>query len=68
MEGIMVTGRQTITVIEAAEILGIGRSSAFEAVRRGELPHVRIGKRIVIPVVALEKMLSGDQPQHEDKK
>ena len=50
--------RQTLTVEEAARVLGISRSSAYEAVRRGELPTVRIGRRYVVPRVALERMLS----------
>jgi excisionase family DNA binding protein len=50
--------RQTMTVEEAARVLGISRSSAYEAVRRGELPTVRIGRRYVVPRVALERMLS----------
>ncbi len=41
--------RLTITVEEAAAHLGISRNSAYEAVRRGEIPSVRIGGRIVIP-------------------
>jgi len=49
--------RQTVTVEEAAQILGIARSSAYEAVRRGELPVIRIGRRYVVPRVALERML-----------
>ena len=39
----------TITVAEAARYLGIGRNSAYEAVRRNEIPSIRIGRRIVIP-------------------
>jgi len=39
----------TITVGEAARYLGIGRNSAYEAVRRNEIPSIRIGRRIVIP-------------------
>ena len=39
----------TITVAEAARYLGIGRNSAYEAVRRNEIPCIRIGRRIVIP-------------------
>jgi excisionase family DNA binding protein len=50
--------RQTLTVEEAAQILGISRSSAYEAVRRGELPVVRIGRRYVVPRVALERLLT----------
>lgn len=41
--------RLTLTVEEAAALLGISRNSAYEAVRRGEIPSVRIGGRIVIP-------------------
>jgi excisionase family DNA binding protein len=37
--------------------LGISRSSAYEAVRRGELPTVKIGRRYVVPRVALERLL-----------
>ena len=43
----------TITVEEAAALLGLGRSAAYEAVRRGDLPSRRLGRRIVIPVPAL---------------
>jgi excisionase family DNA binding protein len=50
--------RQTITVEEAARLLGIGRTSAYLAVRRGDLPVLRIGRRYVVPRVALERMLS----------
>jgi excisionase family DNA binding protein len=49
--------RQTLTVEEAARLLGISRTSAYEAVRRGELPVLRIGRRYVVPRVALERML-----------
>jgi len=53
--------RQTMTVEEAAQVLGIGRSSAYEAVRRGELPVIRIGRRYVVPRAALERLLSEPQ-------
>jgi len=47
----------TLSVEEAAEILGISRGSAYQAVRMGEIPCIKIGKRILVPRVALEKML-----------
>lgn len=53
--------RATYTVEEAARILGIGRGSAYEAVRRKNLPVLRIGKRILIPRVALEGLLNDPQ-------
>ncbi len=46
-------GRLTVTVEEAASILGLGRSAAYEAARRGQLPTRRLGRRIVIPVPLL---------------
>jgi excisionase family DNA binding protein len=51
--------RQTLTVEEAAGILGIGRNSAYEAARRGELPVIRLGRRLVIPRQAFERFLGG---------
>ena len=53
----MENSRQTVTVPEAANILGIGRSGAYAAVRSGAIPAVRIGHRILVPVAALERML-----------
>lgn len=49
--------RATLTVEEAAELLGVGRSSAYEAARRGELPSMRLGRRLVVPVPALLRLL-----------
>ena len=39
--------RLTMSVEEAAEALGISRAFAYEAVRRNEIPHIKIGKRIL---------------------
>lgn len=44
--------RTTITVGEAATLLGIGRTAAYEAARRGQLPTRRLGRRLVVPVPA----------------
>jgi excisionase family DNA binding protein len=52
--------RLTMTVDEAAAALGISRAHAFNAVARNEIPHIRIGRRILIPRAALERMLSGN--------
>lgn len=50
--------RQTLTVEEAGAVLGIGRTAAYEAARRGEIPAIRIGRRLLVPRQALENMLS----------
>jgi excisionase family DNA binding protein len=47
-----------ISIEEAAKRLGIGRNSAYDAAKRGQLPTVRFGRRMVVPVKALEKMLA----------
>ncbi len=46
-----------ITVAEAAAILRISRNSAYEAVRRGEIPSIRIGRLLRIPRTAILKMV-----------
>ncbi len=50
--------KRTYTVEESAKILGIGRSAAYQAVGTGELPAIRIGRRWLVPVQALEQLLS----------
>ena len=52
--------RLTLTVEETARRLGIGRNQAYEACRKGEIPSVRIGKRLLVPRAALERMMSAD--------
>jgi excisionase family DNA binding protein len=46
--------RLTVSVEEAAALLGISRALAYELVRRGDLPRLRLGRRVVIPRKALE--------------
>jgi excisionase family DNA binding protein len=49
--------RLTLTVEEAGQLLGVSRSYAYELVRQRALPCMRLGRRIVIPVRALEALL-----------
>ena len=51
-------GRLTWTVTEAAQLLGISRASAYEAAHRGELPVRVIGRRMLVPRVALLRLLA----------
>lgn len=55
-----VADRLTLTVEEAAALLGISRAFAYEAVRRGEIPSIRIGRRVLVPRVALDRLVSGE--------
>jgi excisionase family DNA binding protein len=50
-------GRLVFTVAEAGELLGISRAFAYELVARGELPVIRLGRRIVVPKAALLAMV-----------
>ncbi len=50
---------RTITVEEAARLLGIRRSAAYRCVQRGEIPVLRLGRKFRVPVDALERMLQG---------
>jgi hypothetical protein len=36
----------------------LGRNGSYRAARRGEIPTIRIGNRLHVPVVALDRMLS----------
>ena len=50
--------RLTYDVGTAAKLLGLSRNSAYLACLNGQIPHLKIGKRILIPKVTLEKMLT----------
>ena len=57
--------RQTYKVEEAAKILGIGRNLAYELVRSGKIPSLRLGRRIVVPKGAFDRLLSGDGAERQ---
>ncbi|MEM9041984.1 MAG: helix-turn-helix domain-containing protein [Actinomycetota bacterium] len=48
---------RTMTVTQAAAVLGISRTTAYECVRSGELPALRLGGRIVVPTRAIDELL-----------
>jgi excisionase family DNA binding protein len=50
---------ETISVEEAAHRLGIGRNQAYQGAKSGEIPSIKIGKRILVPLAALDRMLAG---------
>lgn len=47
----------TLSVEQAAAVLGVSRAFAYTLVRTGQLPSVRLGRRIVVPTRALERLL-----------
>jgi excisionase family DNA binding protein len=50
-------GALVVTVPEAAQLLGISRTHAYELVARGDLAAIRLGRRIVVPKHAIESLL-----------
>ena len=52
--------RLTMTVEEAAKILGISRTSAYLCATRGEIPTRRLGRRVVVLTTPLLAMLGDD--------
>ena len=50
--------KQTVSVPEAGKVLGVGRNASYEAARKGGIPTLRIGKRLVVPIPALERLLA----------
>lgn len=46
-----------VSVVQAAEITSVSKDILYEAIRRGEFPHRKIGARIVVPVALLREWL-----------
>lgn len=57
------TARQTISVEEAGKRLGISRNTAYEAAARGDIPTLRIGRRLLVPEVAFARLLDSTASQ-----
>ncbi len=55
-------GRLTMSVSEVAKALGTSNSTVYAAVRQGQIPVIKWGKRILIPKIALAKMLDEAKP------
>lgn len=53
--------RTTVSVTEAASVLGISRTLAYESVREGAIPSLRLRGRVVIPAPQLIALLEGNQ-------
>ena len=57
--------RLTYDVAQAAKVLGISRNLAYDMVKDGTLPVVKLGKRLLVPKKALEQMLEGSHVPSE---
>jgi len=53
------TPKKTLSVPDAGKrYFDLGRNASYEAARRGELPVIRIGRVLRVPIIALERMLA----------
>lgn len=52
----------TLTIMQAAEILGLSKVSAYNAAHSGEIPVIRVGRRLIVPTAKLLAALGFDQP------
>jgi hypothetical protein len=50
--------RKTMSVPEAGRELGLGKNGSYAAAARGEMPVIKIGSRLRVPVVAFDRMLA----------
>jgi hypothetical protein len=57
--------RTVVSVTVAARLLSLSRQAGYDAVARGDLPAIRIGRRLVVPVVKLRRMLGELPPINE---
>ncbi len=51
---------ELLTPEEARKRCRLGRNAVYEAIARGEIPSIRLGRKILIPRVALDRMLAGE--------
>ena len=52
--------RTVLTVEETARVLNLGRTATYDAIRRRQLPALRIGRRLLVPVPYLKRLLNGE--------
>jgi len=52
----------TLRVEGAAKVLGIGRNLCYDRVKTGEIPVIKIGRRLLVPRSALERLLADPKP------
>ncbi len=59
----IISERLTVSVLEAAAMLGLSKNSVLAAVKRGERPAIRVGRRILIARLPLERQLGARETE-----
>ncbi len=57
--------RTVVSVPVAGKLLDLSRQAAYDAVARGDLPAIRMGRRLVVPVAKPRRLL-GELPPLEE--
>ena len=56
---------EVLNVGQVADLLGVGRNSVYDAANRGQIPHRRVGRRLIFSRAAVMEWLSGKQPANQ---
>lgn len=57
--------RRTLTVDEAADQLGISRATAYAGIKSNQIPHIKIGRRILVPITAMNKLVGANEDENK---
>lgn len=55
-----------VSVLQAASLLGISRNLCYEQINEGTIPHVRLGRRVLVSRVALEQWIARESVGDSD--
>ena len=57
--------RRVVPLRDAFRALGVGPTAGYRLARTGQfpVPVIRIGRRLVVPLAPLERLLAGDETQ-----
>lgn len=56
----------TVSVPEAGKLLSIGRGTSYRLAKEGIIPTLRLGKKLRVPMVAIENLLKNTGNNKED--
>ena len=57
-----------VTIAEVAEMLGISLNHAYVMANTGQIPSIKFGRRIMIPVDALHRKMNCEEVKQNEKK
>jgi excisionase family DNA binding protein len=66
MEECDVKDADIMTADEVGRFLGLSRNTVYEGAGRGEIPHRRVGRRLVFSRAAIERWLGSARPVNDE--